>query len=1043
MTVTPAGGTPGYTYNWNNGQTNSTASNIPAGVYTATITDANTCTVAITSPLNQPPGLVATATATNALCNNGTGTLNVAYNGGTGVPTILWVPNLYNTANVTTAAPLSVGQVYTVTLTDGNSCSLTKTVALTAPPALSVVAMATVNTNCNQANGGATVTASGGTGGPFYAYQWNNAPANSITQGINGVTAGAYFVTVKDANNCTVTAVANIPNVSGPTVSIVSSSSVTCNGFANGTASINVAGPLAITTTSWTGPVNPSPVNTPTNLIAGIYVVTIADAANCISSASVQINQPTALVTAIASFTNVSCTNANDAGATLLVNGGTPVYTYSWFPTPSPQTNSILANVAAGSYTVLVTDNNGCTRTNTVNLTQPNPLMISTNTVINVSCNGGNNGQISTNISGGTPAYNIVWASTSTVVPGPNPVATNLTGTHTYSLTVTDLKGCSTSTTYLISEPSAITTVNTNTTPATCGNANGTATVVFSGGTAPYTYNWNTPAPQLTNTATNLAGGNWILTITDNKGCIRQQTVTIPAPALPTMTLTGTNVRCNPGPIDGSATVAVTGTPGSGGFLYNWLPSAQTASVATGLGAAVHSATVTDLYGCTVTGVIQISSPSPFVLPAIPHPSVCYGQPAQLQAAASGGTPVYTYSWSAPITSTTGGPITVNTLTTSIYNVSVTDVNGCLAGPVQVIVNVGNPLVVSGVSYSICEGQFTALTPNILSPGQYSVANLSNYTYGWSNGAGNIPTTTIQATYNSANNPKTYSVIVSDGCSISDTALFVLDIKPLPRATFTSTPPKGCAPMSVTFFGVSTNTNIAYNWSLGNEEALGSGSPYTYSFPTAGTHSIKVVMTNEFGCSKDTLVRNYIEVYPVPLAEFTANPWSTSILSPLITFSNQSQGAAQYIWDFGDQAPASNTTTTHPSHSYNNVGEYNVFLVAINNKGCKDTIMHRVEITPDHAVFIPNAFTPDGNGKNDMFNVYGVGIDEDRFKMEIFDRWGELIFSSNTFRKGWDGTVKGSAVDAQEGVYIYKILVTDIDGNKKNYVGHITLLRQQ
>jgi large repetitive protein len=1043
ITVTPAGGTPNYTYNWNNGQTNSTASNIPSGSYTVTITDANTCTLNVTGILNQPPGLSATASATNALCNNGTGTLNVAYNGGTGVPNIQWIPGFYSAANVSTAQPLPAGQVYTVTLTDNNNCSLTHTVALTAPPALSITNMAIVNTNCNQSNGGATVTASGGTGGPFYAYQWNNAPANSITQGISGVAAGPYQVVVRDANNCTITAVANIMNFTGPTVTVVGSS-LACNGFANGTASITTVlgtSSLAITTTSWTGPVSPSPINTPTNLVAGLYVVTVVDAANCVSSASLQVNQPTPLATAVVSTTNVSCSGSSDAGATLLVGGGTPAYNYLW--TPSAQTNSVLSNVAAGVYSVLVTDANGCTRTNSVNLTQPNPLAITTNTTVNVSCNGGNNGLISTSINGGTAPYNVTWASTGSVVPGPNPVASNLVGTHTYTLNVTDAKGCPTSSVYLISEPSPIGIVSTNTAPATCGNANGSSTVVASGGTSPYTYNWNTPAPQLTNVATGLAGGNWILTITDNKGCIRQQTVTIPAPALPTMTITGTNVRCNPGPIDGSATITAAGTPGSGGFIYNWLPSAQTGSVATGLGAAMHSATVTDAYGCIVTGVIQISSPSPFVLPAIPDMTVCYGAPAQVQAAASGGTPPYSYGWSAPITSTTGGPHTINTLNTNAYTVNVTDANGCLQGPRTVIINVKTPLEVAGISYSICEGNFTNLTPQIIQPGQFATPTLTNYTYGWSNGAGNVPTTTIMASYNPNNNPKTYSVIVSDGCSIPDTAFFNLDIKPLPRGTFTSTPPKGCAPLLVTMIGLPTGTNVTYNWSLGNEETLGSGSPYTYSFPTPGSYSLHVTMSNSFGCVRDTIIPNYFEAYPVPKAEFMANPASTSILSPLITFSNQSQGAAQYVWDFGDQIPATNTTVTNPVHSYNNVGTYNVWLVAINNKGCKDTIMHQVEITPDHAVYIPNAFTPDGNGKNDVFNVYGIGIDEERFKMEIFDRWGELIFTSNAFRKGWDGTVKGGTTNAQEGVYIYKILVTDTEGNKKNYVGHITLLRQQ
>lgn len=1041
ITVTPSGGTPGYTYNWSNLQTGSTATNLPAGNYAVTITDANTCSLTLSTILNQPSGLNATASATNALCNNGTGTLNVAYNGGTGPVNIQWQPGgLYTTAYVPTAMPLPIGLVYTVTLTDVNTCAITRTVALTAPPALTAAITATVNTNCGQANGGATVTASGGTGSPFYAYQWNNG---ALTQGINNVLAGPYQVVVRDINNCTFTVVANIPNVTGPTVSIVSSSSLVCNGQANGTASISVSGPIAITTTSWTGPVSPSPINTPSNLVSGIYVVTVVDAANCVSSASLQINQPTPLVSAITSVTNVSCNNGMDGGALVLVNGATPAYTYSWFPTASLQTNSVLSSVPIGTYSVLITDANGCTRTNTVAITQPNPLLITTNTLINVSCNGGSNGQISTSISGGTPFYNLTWASTSTVTLGTNPVITNLNGTHTYSLTVTDIKGCSTNSTYVISEPSALTVISSNTTPATCGNTNGTASVTLSGGTLPYLYNWNTPSPQLSNTASNLAGGNWLLTVTDNKGCIRQHSVNIPAPALPTMSITGTNILCNPGPNNGSATITANGTPGSGGFLYFWSPSAQTGSVASGLGAAIHSATVTDLYGCVVTGFIQITKPAALVLQAIPDATVCYGQAAQLQAAAAGGTAPYIYNWSSPITITNGGPIAVNTLNTSQYSVSVTDANGCNAGPENIFVNVKAPLIVAGSSFSICENSRLSLTPNFISPGQYQTAILSNYNYGWSNGAGDIPTNTVTPVFNAANNPITYSVIVADGCSISDTAFFNVTVWPSPRATFTSTPRKGCAPLSVTMLGVSTNTNITYQWSLGaGESSEGFGSPYTYNFPVAGTHTLQVTMTNEFGCTKDTIVPNYIEVYPVPFAEFTANPWSSSILSPVITFTNQSQGAANYVWDFGDQVAASNTMAVNPSHSYNQVGSYNVYLVVVNSKGCRDTIRHTVEITPDFAVYIPNAFTPDGNGKNDVFNVYGIGIDEERFKMEIFDRWGEVIFTSETFRKGWDGTIKGGSIIGQEGVYIYKILVTDLEGNKKTYTGHITLLKR-
>jgi gliding motility-associated-like protein len=203
-------------------------------------------------------------------------------------------------------------------------------------------------------------------------------------------------------------------------------------------------------------------------------------------------------------------------------------------------------------------------------------------------------------------------------------------------------------------------------------------------------------------------------------------------------------------------------------------------------------------------------------------------------------------------------------------------------------------------------------------------------------------------------------------------------------------------------------------------------------------------MVNQFGCKKDTTATNYIEVYPVPVAEFVANPWQATILEPEVNFTNLSQGAISYFWDFGDIASASNNTTEmNPVHVYENAGVYQVWLVAFNNKGCKDTVMHTVEILADYALYIPNTFTPDDNGLNDIFQPKGVGIDEEHYKMYIFDRWGEIIFTSDEFSKGWDGTVKGSGKQAEQGVYVYKIVVRDMKGNDHRYVGHVNCLPKQ
>jgi len=130
-------------------------------------------------------------------------------------------------------------------------------------------------------------------------------------------------------------------------------------------------------------------------------------------------------------------------------------------------------------------------------------------------------------------------------------------------------------------------------------------------------------------------------------------------------------------------------------------------------------------------------------------------------------------------------------------------------------------------------------------------------------------------------------------------------------------------------------------------------------------------------------------------------------------------------------------------HSYETANVYQVWLVAFNDKGCRDTVMHTVEILGEYALYIPNTFTPDGNGLNDIFQPKGVGIDESSYKMYIFDRWGEIIFTSDEFRKGWDGTVKGSGKPAEQGVYTYKILVKDFEGNVPPYIGHLNFLPRQ
>lgn len=1027
-TINAGGGTPGYTYNWSNSQTNATASNLIAGLYTFTVTDTKSCTATGNVNITQPAGLTATGTGTNVTCfnaNNGIG--NVAYSGGSGIPVILWQPSLNNTQVANNLGP----GTHSVTLTDGNGCIQTQTLLITQPSSLTVNVLSVVATNCNMSNGSASVTASGGAGG--FTYLWSGSPTYT-NPGLTNVTAGPYTIAVTDANGCIATSMANIPNIAGPTIANTFSNHVTCNGFSNGSATV-VASVLT-PPISYLWSFAAQTTSAVTNLPSGLHSITVFDGAGCIASASVLINQPQLLVSAIGTPTQVTCNGNFDGSAPALVNGGTPAFTYSWNSSPV-QTNSLLVGVPVGSYTCFITDGNGCTTSSSVTISQPNPLVITTNTVVHVLCNGGNNGLINTSITGGTPFYTIAWASTSTVVPGPNQVATNLVA-GTYSLTVTDTKGCSTNTFYTIGQPAALQIISTGTNPALCGNANGSATVNISGGVGPYNYSWNTPSPQTSNIASGLNGGVWILTTTDANNCIITTSVTVPAPALPTMTMGFTPPLCYS---QQNASAWMTPT-GNGPFSYNWMPGALTSGTITGIGAAVYTGTLTDIYGCKIFSVVNVTQPNILVLNVSAPDTICYGRFTQIYASAGGGTTPYTYNWTTPgsvITSTLGGPHTVTPTVSSVYTVSIIDANGCADGPNYINVRVLPQLLAKGFSITKCDEDFAVLTPSITSPG-----NGGPYTYNWLHNGSSSPVVTVQATFD--NTPNIYTVTITDGCTIPGAETqFTVNVNPLPSASFSSTPRKGCAPWNVSFQAISDNPGTDnYSWDFGDAgEPNGNNPTQSIYYPTPGSYTVGLVVTNQFGCKSDTIYPNYIEVWPVPIANFDAFPQLVTLLDPTVSFTNTSIGAVNYFWDFGDySSKANNSTFAHPSHTYEYIGKYPVNMVAINEFGCKDTLMKWIEVWNDVAVYIPNTFTPDGNGINDEFKPKGYGIKEEPYKMEIFDRWGELLYTSENFHKGWNGTVKGTAVIAEEGVYIYKLNVTDLDGNKKYYVGHVNLLKK-
>ncbi len=389
------------------------------------------------------PGPDMSLIATNVSCNGGTnGTIKVTANNGTSPYNVSWSgPSSGNPAGTEIASSggmytitgLAAG-TYTVTVTDAASLTATAMATVTQPTPI-VLSNTQVNVLCNgAATGSIDLTVSGGT--PGYTYVWSSG---QTTQDRSGLVAGTYTVTVTDANGCTKTSSATItePLVIALTTVVTN---VACNGAATGAIDLTVTGGTGGKTYDWSndGPENPD--NDPqdlTGLIPGTYTVTVTDVNGCTKSSTATITQPPALVLST-SQVNVSCNGAATGAIDLTVIAGTPGYTYLW---STGQTTQDRTGLIAGTYTVTVTDANGCTKTSSATITQPTPIVLSTMQV-DPTCGGVPNGSIDLIVSGGTPGYTYDWSNDGPENPDNDPQDLSGVASGMYTVTVTDVNGC-------------------------------------------------------------------------------------------------------------------------------------------------------------------------------------------------------------------------------------------------------------------------------------------------------------------------------------------------------------------------------------------------------------------------------------------------------------------------------------------------------------------------------------------------------------------------------------------------------------------------
>ena len=845
-TATPSGGTGPYTYIWDDGgtQTTQTAVGLSSGTYNVTVTDANGCAVstdlfsaAVIS--STPPISDATATATNITCNGAADGMAIA-NATTGISPYTYAWSDPGNQTTQTAVGLLTG-TYTVTITDAFGCFMTATTAAITEPSAIVLSTSSTDATCGNADGSATVTITSGGTSPF-SYLWDD-PGAQMTAVATNLLAGGYSVTVTDANGCTETGSATVTDIGAPTATATGSSLI-CNGDSDGTASVTATGGAPPYSYSW----NSSPVQTnatATGLTGGTYTATVTDATGCSAAVNATVSEPAALSTTT-STTNSSC-STNDGSTTVAVTGGTGAYTYLW-DDAGAQTTATANGLGAGTYIVVVTDNNGCSVNDSATVSNANPPTL-TNTATNESCTGSSNGSATVSASGGTVPYTYLWddglAQTTATANG--------LAAGTYNVLVTDASGCTANGSSTVSTDGGP-SVTTTSVDASCGSSDGSATASPSGGSAPYTYLWDDPGAQTTATAAGLAAGTYNVVVTDGSACTVNGSATVGTSGGPTITTSSVDENCGNG--DGTATATAAG--GTAPYTYLWDdPNTQSTATATGLSAGTYSVTVTDATSCNSNSSVTVGGSSgPAVTASVTTGSTCGNTDGTATATATGGTTPYTYLWDD------GGAQTNASATglgAGFYTVQVTDASGCSSSESVALSDIGAPTLSTTSNDVTCNGDGDGSALVSASGGA------TPYAYQW-----NDPTFQSTAAATSLDGG-TYAVTVTDavGCK-GVTSVTVAEPSALLAVTSSTTTTTGNCVGTATANVIGGTSPYTYLW----------GDPGAQSTPTAtglcaGNFDVVIVDANGCSITETITVSNaigigeienslYYNIYPNP-----------------------------------------------------------------------------------------------------------------------------------------------------------------------------------
>lgn len=1008
------GGNPPYSYRWHNGGTTAVITGLAAGPYFVTVTDATGCTRSTLVEVQSLANFTLAVSSTNSTCNGTTGSATVTVTGGAAPFTYRWS----NGATTSTTSNLAAGN-YTVTVTDNSGCASSTSVQVNALTTSFVINTTSTSSLCSSPTGSATVTSVTGGNAP-YTYRWSN---NATTASITNVSAATYTVTVTDGSGCSQAKQVTV----APTSTIVASLSATTTPCGLSTGSV--------TTTSVTGGTAPynylwsNGATTPTinNLGGGTYTCTITDATGCSTNASTSVKAIGNFVIAM-SMTPTAC-NASTGTATVTgVTGGVAPYTYKWSNGATTQT---ISNLSASSATVTVTDSRGCESTNNIAVTASSPI-VATPSVTNATC-GKINGQIVLAPVGGATPYTYTWG--------------DLTGTSqprdrfnlragTYGVTINDANGCVTTLSNLkIVDTGSVKALFALQPQGCTGDSvimrltnNSTAQ------SASITYSWlftgnRTSTVRSPDVLYGTTTGEATLIARSAEGCLDTLLLRFPVDVIkvdvPDTVLTCVNTR-----------ITITANNQNPNFTpkFKWANGDTTATTSvtpTLAGITKAFVTITNSYGCTKKDSATVTTVPNIATPDISYKRDCgpkkiqffntspyasqwrwvFGDPTNPTAGSTANNPSYTYANAGTYTVTLV-PISLSCLNTITIPVTVSDKDAVT--------------VDAGRDTTVCTNDRITLR---------ATSNLSNFE--WSNNRTFVPVSGTGATLlvTPAAVRNIYYVRSKDtsGCTGIDS--IVIDNRTI-KIDRTSTIDL-CTNIDkpITVSNLNTGDILRVRWS-----------PTSLIVGFTGNDSLRPIVrtnvdgrligtyTNQYGC---TLIDSITLKSHVVDATATASAKTIYVNDALTLNAGPTGTGYTYSWTPAASvtSPSSATTTASPK-------ENTTFIVTVKDGfGCQDTAQVALRVlVPECAepyIFIPRAFSPNGDGTNDAVYVRGDYLTSLEFV--IYNRWGEQVFSTKDKTVGWDGKHNGQPVCPD--VYGYYVKGVCQKGEQFFKKGNITVLK--